>query len=139
MSCAAYYINFFVSGEVLINKDQCIQENGAVTLTCIVTSLSGPVEWYVKSNLKALCGNLADSICFPTPGTEDSRYTFSSVIATGKFTFEIDSASAAADAGDYECVHGGHRASTILAICGKFSLYTLIFMYIYRSAKGFES
>ena len=121
-------VDFLVSGDVQISDDQCIEENGAVTLTCTVGSLQNSVDWYFKAEQKVSCSNLAD-LCVPVAGTEDNRYTFSSVIANGQFTFKIDPASKNTDVGDYQCKHGSESKTVALAGCGKFP-YISIFMYI---------
>ena len=112
--------NVLVSGNVEVNVDKCLQENGAVTLTCTVNSLTTSVQWRIDSVLKATCSNLADDTCIYPGGSTDSRYTFSSVVASGQFTFKIEPVNTNTDEGVYKCVHSTESNNVTLAICGKF-------------------
>ena len=118
-----YLLNYFlVSADIKLNEDQCLQKNGAFTLTCTVDPLTTAIEWRIDSFLKATCSNLADSYCLP-PGetTIDPRHHFSSVVANKQFTFKTDPVDTTLDAGEYQCVHGIESKTVTLAICGKFS------------------
>ena len=118
-----------VSGDVQLNNDQCLQENGVVTLTCTVNPLASAVEWRIDSVLTATCSNLADNYCLYPGETTDPRYTFSSVIANGQFTFKIDPVSINTDVGDYKCIHGIESKTVVLAICGKFPYISILICF----------
>ena len=115
-----------VSGNIDVNGDQCLQENGAVTLTCTVALLTTTVEWLFDSDLKATCSNLVDTMCIYPGGSTDSRYQFSSVVANGQFTFMIDPVSTTTDVGEYKCIHGIESKTVTLAICGKFPYISML-------------
>ena len=117
-----------VSGNIDVNDDQCLQENGAVTLTCTVNPLTNAVEWRLNSVLKATCSNFADSTCLYPGGSTDSRYTFSSVVANGQFTFKIDPVSTT-DAGEYKCVHSTESKTVTLDVCGKLPYISMLIVF----------
>ena len=122
-----YLMNYFlVSADIELNGDQCLQENGAVTLTCTVNSLTTAIEWRIDSVLKATCSNFADNTCLYPRGITDSRYIFSSVVANRQFTFKIDPVSINTDVCDYKCIHGIESKTVVLAICGKFPYISIL-------------